>query len=175
MERLPSVRTPKITTASTGFSLVEVLVAVLVGLLVLAGLHRIFVAGLTTQQATSLQTEVNRKAQVAMDDMISRLRGSSGVVEAQLNRVWFVDQDDNNVRYWVDGGTLYRYRSSDPGSYSGGVPLATNVSHIGFQYFDDNHQPADAADQASSVAVELLLERAAYSARLTSAATLRNK
>jgi prepilin-type N-terminal cleavage/methylation domain-containing protein len=175
MEQLPSVRTARITTAPTGFSLVEVLVAILVGLLVLAGLHRIFVAGITTQQATSLQTEVNRKAQVAMDDMISRLRGSSGIVEAQPSRVWFVDQDEYNVRYWVDAGTLYRYRSPNPGSYSGGVRLATDVSHLGFQYYDDNEQPAAAADQASSVAVELLLERAPYSARLTSAATLRNK
>jgi len=175
MEQLARVRTASIRTRFAGFSLVEVLVAVLVGLLVLAGLHRVFVAGLTTQQTTSLQTEVNRKAQVAMDDMISRLRGSSGAVEAQPNRVWFIDQDNNNVRYWVNDGTLYRYRSPDPGSYSGGVRLATNVSHIGFEYYDENHQPASVADQACSVVVELVVERGAHSARLRSAVALRNK
>ncbi len=175
MGQRPPARISSITSRSTGFSLVEVLVAVLVGLLVLAGLHRVFVAGLTTQQVTSLQSEVNRKAQVAMDDMISRLRGSSGVVEAQPNRVWFIDQDDNNVRYWVSDGALYRYRSSDPGGYSGGIRLTTDVSLIGFEYYDDNHQPASAADQVSSVVVELVVERAAHSARLRSAVNFRNK
>lgn len=167
--------TARITTAPKGFSLVEVLVAILVGLLVLAGLHRIFVAGITTQHATSLQTEVNRKAQVAMDDITSRLRGSSGILDAQPNRVWFTDQDDDNVRYWLDGGSLYRYNAPDPGGYSGGIRLATDVSQLVFHYYDDNRQPAATADQASSVSVDLLVERAPYSARLTSAATLRNK
>jgi type II secretory pathway pseudopilin PulG len=175
MDQLPPARIARITARSAGFSLVEVLVAVLVGLLGLAGLHRVFIAGLTTQQTTSLQTEVNRKAQVAMDDMISRLRGSSGVVEAQPNRVWFIDQDDNNVRYWVNDATLYRYRSPDPGGYSDGIRLATNVSLIGFEYYDDNHQPASVADEASSVVVELVVERGAHSARLGSAVNFRNK
>jgi len=160
---------------SVGFTLVEALVVVIVGLLVLAGVHRVFVAGLSTQDSTSVQTEVNRKSQVALDSMISRLRGSSGAVESDPNRIWFIDQNGDNVRYWVADGTLYEYRSASPGSYSGGMPLATSVSQLAFEYSDDLGQPAATADDVSSVVVELTVARAAYSARLRSSATLRNK
>ncbi|UCC67369.1 MAG: hypothetical protein JSV79_09570 [Armatimonadota bacterium] len=169
------MREARIKTRLAGFTFIEVLVAVIVGLLVLAGLHRVFVSGVTTQRTTSLQTEVNRKAQVAMDDMASRLRGSAGVVEAGADKIWFVDQDENNVRYWVNDATLYRYRSADPGSYSGGERMATNVSHLGFEYYDDNGGPTAVADEAASVTAELVVERAGHSARLRSAVTLRNK
>ena len=102
----------------SAFTLIELLVAVLLGLLMLAGLHRIFVAGLKTQNTTSLQSEANRKAQVAMDEMISRLRGASEVKDASENRIWFIDQEDNNCRYWLDGGTLYTYCGVAAGSCS---------------------------------------------------------
>jgi Tfp pilus assembly protein PilW len=160
---------------SIGFTLVEALVVAIVGLLVLAGVHRIFVAGLSTQHTTSIQTEVNRKAQVALDGMISRLRGSSGPVESSPDRVWFIDQNGDNVRYWVADGALYEYRSASPGSYSDGMPLATSVSQLAFEYFNDLGQPAATADDVSSVVVELTVARAAYSARLRSSATFRNK
>lgn len=169
------MRAARIKRRLAGFTFIEVLVAIIVGLFVLAGLHRVFVSGITTHRTTSLQTEVNRKAQVAMDDMASRLRGSSGVVEAAPDKIWFVDQDENNVRYWVNDATLYRYRSPDPGSYAGGERMATNVSHLGFEYYDDNGAPTAVADEAASVVVELVVERAGHSARLRSAVTLRNK
>ena len=85
--------------ARRGFTLVELLVGLIVGLLVLAGVHRIFVAGIKTQNTTSLQTEVNRKAQVAIDNMVSKLRGSSEVLDASASRIWFIDQDGKNCRF----------------------------------------------------------------------------
>ena len=156
-------------------TLVEVLVALAVGLLVLAGVHRVFISGLKTQNTTSLQTEVNRKAQIAVDDMISRLRGSSDVIEAYPDKIWFVDQDEQNVRYWVDDGRLYRYCSLSPGGYSGGVRVASNVSELQFEYYDIDGQPAATADDAVKVTVLLQVERGAHSARLKSAVRLRNK
>ncbi len=161
--------------AAVGFSLTELLVTLFVGLLVLAGVHRIFVAGLKTQNTTSLQTEVNRKAQVAMDDMMSKLRGASEVIDASPSRIWFVDQNDKNCRYWVTDGTLHRYWDTAAGSYSGGMPLATHVAEIGFEYLDRNGQPAPTADVAHTVSVALHIERASHSARLESAVRLRNK
>jgi len=169
------VRCARAHAGSTGFTLVEALVVAIVGLLVLAGVHRVFVAGLSTQHSTSLQTEVNRKAQVALDGMISRLRGSSEAVESDPNRIWFIDQNGDNVRYWVTDGTLYEYRAASPGSYSDGMPLATSVSQLAFEYSNDLGQPAATADDVSSVVVELTVARAAYSSHLRSSASLRNK
>ncbi len=169
---------PPTTTSSrhaAGFTLVELLVAALVGLLVLAGVHRIFVAGLTTQHTTAAQTQVNRTAQVAIDDMISRLRGGSQILDAQPNMIWFLDQDDYNVRYWLDESELLRYRSLDPGSYSAGVPLATDISQLTFEYYDQYDQPAVIIEDVTRVVVELTAQHAAHSARFRSAAALRNK
>jgi type II secretory pathway pseudopilin PulG len=171
----PRVSRAAAQPGSTGFTLVEALVVVIVGLLILAGVHRVFVAGLSTQHSTSVQTEVNRKAQVALDAMVSRVRGSSGAVESDPNRIWFIDQNGDNVRYWVTDGTLYEYRAASPGKYSDGMPLATSVSRLAFEYFNDLGQPAATADDVSRVVVELAVARAAYSARLRSSATLRNK
>lgn len=160
---------------AVGFTLTELLVTLFVGLLVLAGVHRIFVAGVKTQNTTSLQSEVNRKAQVAMDDMISKLRGASEVIDASSNRIWFVDQDEKNCRYWVTDGTLHRYWDTAAGSYSGGMPLATDVVEMSFEYLDRDGQPAPTADAAYTVSVVLHVERASHSARIESAVRLRNK
>lgn len=155
--------------------MIELLVAVLVGLLVLAGLHRIFVAGLKTQNTTSLQSEANRKAQVAIDEMVSTLRGSSQVIDASGDRIWFLDQEGNNCRYWLEEGTLYAYSGVAAGSYSGGRPLAHNVSELQFQYLDCSEQPAADADSAYSVSIVLEVERERHVSRLHSAVRLRNK
>lgn len=161
--------------ARRAFTLIELLVAVLVGLLVLAGLHRIFVAGLKTQYTTSLQSEANRKAQVAMDEMISKLRGSSEVKDAAGSRSWFIDQEGNNCRYWLDGGTLYTYSGVAAGNYSGGRPLAHSVSELQFEYLDCTGQPAASAEGVYSVSVVLEVERERHVSRLHSAVRLRNK
>ncbi len=162
-------------TEASAFTLTEVLVAIVVGLLVLAGVHRIFVAGIKTQNTTSLQTEVNRKAQVAMDDMISRLRGGCGVIQASPDRIWFQDQEERNCRYWVNEGTLYRYCGVASGSYSGGVALATDVAELQLAYLDREGQPAATSDAVRSVSILLQVERGQHSARLQSAVRLRNK
>jgi hypothetical protein len=154
---------------------VELLVAILVGLLVLAGLHRIFVAGLKTQNTASLQSEANRKAQVAIDEMVSKLRGSSQIEDASGGRIWFIDQDDNNCRYWLDSGTLRKYSGVAAGNYSGGTPLADDVTQLQFEYFDRTGQPAAGADSVYQVGIVLEVERARHVSRLHSAVRLRNK
>jgi len=153
-----------------GFTLIELLVASIVGLLVLAGVHRIFVAGLTTQNITSLESEVNRRAQVAMDDMMDRLRGSYGVREAGLDRIWFLDQDQYDVCYRIQSGKLYR-----SGSYSGGIPVASDVSQLRFSYYDANGQATSDVSRIVRVVAALEVARGGQSARLESAVRLRNK
>jgi prepilin-type N-terminal cleavage/methylation domain-containing protein len=170
-----AIHRPRALPGLRGFTLPELLVAVIVGLLVLAGVHRIFVAGLTTQTTTSLQTEVNRKAQVAMDDVIMRLRGGSSVVEAQPNRVWFIDQNGDNCRYWVDAGTLYRYCAAEAGSYSGGVRVASSVSGRDLGYYDQEGEPAASNALIARVEVSIEISRGGHTALLHSAAKLRNK
>lgn len=166
------MRHKAVTTHTSGFTLPEMLVVVVVGLLVLTGLHRVFVAGMRTQTTTSLQTEVNRKAQVAVDDISARMRGAQIVEDNATDRISFIDQDGNNVRYWVDEGVLFRVLGSN--DYSGGIPVASDVSEISFSYYDTSGQPAAASD-AVRVVVRLGVERLRHSCVLESGVTLRNK
>ncbi len=170
MDDRTRMRHKAVTAHTSGLTLPEMLVVVVVGLLVLTGLHRVFVAGLRTQTTTSLQTEVNRKAQVAIDDISARMRGAETVVDAGTDRIWFVDQDSNDVTYRVDEGVLFR--SND---YSGGIPIASDVSEISFSYYDVSGQPATAAPDAVRVVVRLGVERLRHSCVLESGVTLRNK
>ena len=175
MDLKPGMRNLGSTRVCGGFTLTELLVGLIVGLLVLAGVHRIFVAGIKTQNTTSLQTEVNRKAQVGIDNMVSRLRGSSEVLDASPERIWFIDQDGKNCRDWVSDGTLYRYLGESDGSYSGGVPLASNVSQVQLEYLDRDGQPAASAEAVYSVRISLDVERSSHTVGLRSAVRLRNK
>jgi hypothetical protein len=161
--------------AGSGFTLTELLVALLVGFLVLAGVHQVFMAGLTTQNTASLQTEVDRKAQTGADRIVSSLRGSSGISDAAASRIWFLDQEGRNCRFWVSDGTLRRYRGVSAGSYSGGERLATDINTLQFTYRDRSGAITTQADLACSVDVLLEVERAAHSARLQSTVRLRNK
>ncbi len=110
-----------------------------------------------------------------MDDLVSLLRSSSGVVDGDTARIWFIDQDGNNVRFWVSDEKLYRYRDVAEGNYSAGTAIASNVSGIALEYYDANDQPAAPSPEARKVAIELTVEREGHSARLQSAVWLRNR
>ncbi|MFB3880591.1 MAG: PilW family protein [Armatimonadota bacterium] len=161
--------------ASRGFTLTELLVSLLVGCMVLAGVHSIFIAGISTQRTSSLQTEMNRKAQVGLDSITSKLRGSSGVIDASASRIWFLDQEGRNCRFWCTNGELRRYCGVSAGSYSGGERVATDVKSLQFTYRDRAGNPATRADLVYSVAASFEVEKAGHSTRLQSVIRLRNK
>jgi len=169
-----------------GFTLTEVLVAVVIGLLVLVGIHRIFVAGLSSETTTGLQTEVNRKAQVAMDEMIDRLRGGRTVVSAYANKIAFTDQEGAYCCYWAADRTLYRAANT---TFTSGTSVATDVSAFSLTYLDQNGQQitdlSNAPAQAVTVEATLTVAKdnyayqatsaLRYSSQLRSSARLRNK
>ena len=171
---------------SGGFTLTEALVAVAVGLLVLVGIHRIFVTGLGSETTTSLQMEVNRNAQVAMDDMMDRMRGGRTVVSASGDRIAFADQEGADVCYWVANRALYRAANI---TFTNGVPVASDVSALSFIYRNRYGQQitnlSDAPAQAVTVEVSLAVAKdnypyqaksaLRYSSQLRSAARFRNK
>jgi hypothetical protein len=97
------------------------------------------------------------------------------VVEGEVERVWFVDQDGQNVRYWVDEGTLWRYRGVDAGSYSGGDQVAHNILQAQLGYFDRSDQPVADPAEAEKVVVQLEVAQGRYSAWTQSSVRLRNK
>lgn len=153
------MRSTRARTASAALTLTEVLVAVVVGLMVLAGLHRIFVAGLTAESATSLEATSNRNAQVGMDHLLDRMRGAYLVTDASPHRITFRDVDQSGqVRthyYWVGTNRVLYYSLT---AYSNGVKVADEVSQMTLTYLDSSGQPAASADRAARVIVGLSVE-----------------
>lgn len=166
----------------SGFTLAESLVALVIGLLVMVGLHQMFAGSLTAQTTASSQMEVDRQAQVAMDNITFWLRGSGaqgpvgppyGVLEAYPDRICFTDQSGaNTVRYWLDAGQLRHAFNAK--KYSGGTVLATSVTRLAFTYFDRNGLPPAIPSQTVRTKLELGIAQGRNSSLLRTAVRLRN-
>ncbi len=187
---------------STGFTITEVLVALFIGLLVMIGLHQMFVAGVSTEATTSSQMEVDRKAQVAMDDITSRLRHASpstltGTVailadydSAHPDRIDFAgppgpdleppkDAGNNIIhnRYWLDAGSLKRKIGGS--GYTGGEVLADSVTQLVFSFYardliTKQLVSTNLAHQTVAVQVKLTVEQGRLSSSVQSMVELRN-
>ena len=168
-----------------GFTLTEMLVALLVGVMVLAGVCRIFVSGITTQTTTSTQTEASGSAQVAMDEMMDRLRGAYSITDlahlngsATVNAIAFSDLDASGNqrvwRYWR-GADANLYRSLNTSDYSGGIAVATDVQQVVFDARDQNGSSTATPSQAIAVVVSLTVKKENASVVLVSRVRRRNQ
>jgi prepilin-type N-terminal cleavage/methylation domain-containing protein len=185
-----------------GFTITEVLVALLIGLLVMIGLHQMLVAGVSTETTTSSQMEADRKAQVAMDDITSRLRhaspstlsATSAVLSdhdsAHPDRIDFAgppgadleppkDAGDDIIhnRYWLEAGTLKRKIGGN--NYTGGDVLADNVTQLVFSFYARDSitkqlVPTSLAHQTVAVQVQLTIQEGRISTSMQSTVGLRN-
>lgn len=184
------------TRRAGGFTLVEALVVAVVGLLVLVGVHRVFVAGVGSQTTTAFQTEVTSKAQGALHEMVEGgvwadttpsdpndreelcggLRGARRITHGGVDRVSFEDRTGKVWRFYVSDRTLYR--TDNPTGYSGGQPLCTDVERLSFAYYGFNAatgqyeqitDPAEVPTKAVRVEVTLLVARDEYPRQQASA------
>ena len=179
---------------SNGFTLVEMLVALIVGSLLMIGVHQVFVAGLTTQSTTSSQMEVDRKAQVALDEITSLLReaapsiltGTSAVLDnfdsQHPDRIHFAGAPlsdlepaaGSDVRYWVSNQKLYRNVGGS--GYTGGAILATGVTDFRFTFYKNavGDVPTNTAAETVRVGVALTITNGVNWSTLHSTVKLRN-
>lgn len=185
-----------------GFTLAEMLVAMLVGLLVVSGVYQLFVAGLTTQTTTSSQVELDRKAEVAMDDIAFRLRqGGRSILYntpailddwdsqhpdrihfaappgADLEPVPDPSGQPQEVRYWLNGHALMRKIGGS--GYSGGVAAASDVQQLSFTFYAYDGStgqlvPTTLAAQTVAVKALLTLQDGTTTSELESTIKLRN-
>lgn len=188
---------------ATGFTLVEMLVAIVVGLLLLIGIHKILVAGIGTQGVTSSQADVDRRAQVAMDDITFMLRQASPSTlfntkailadydPARPDMITFagppgddaeppIDPATQRViayQYRLESGKLWRKRSV-PGHTFEDVPVVTGVTALSFEFYriDQNGQPVPTQLARDTVGVDLsiTLRDGNITSTLRSSAKLRN-
>jgi phosphotransferase system glucose/maltose/N-acetylglucosamine-specific IIC component len=170
--------------------MVEMLVAVAVGLLVMVGLHQMFVSTVTTQTTTSSQMEVDRRVQVAMDEITSLLRQAAPSTlllkpavldnyDAQHpDRIHFAGAPSPNlepgpdVRYWVSTGQLRRNIGAS--GYAGGSVLATGVTDLRFTFYNAAGTQTTAAVETVRVAATLTIRDGRNWSIVQSSVKLRN-
>lgn len=186
----------------SGFTITEVLVALFIGLLILVGLHQMFVAGVSTEVTTSSQMEVDRKVQVAMDDIASRLRqaapsiltGARAILSdfdsAHPDRIDFAGPPGDNLepprdasgniihnRYWLNSGAVMRKIGGN--GYTGGDQLADGAKSLAFQFYSRDPvtsqlTPTTLAAQTVAVRVSLTIRDGKITSTLQSTVSLRN-
>lgn len=136
--------------SSAGFTLVEMIVAMVVGLLVLAGLYNLFAAENKSFSVQETTVEMQQNARAAMDMMVTEIQmagydpaasASSGISSAAANSISFT-QDLNgdgdlgdtheNITYAYDSANLRITRNTG----SGNQPFAENIEALNYFYYD---------------------------------------
>lgn len=153
---------------SDGFSIVEMLIAVAIGLIVLAGLVVVFVSQKKAYDVQAQVTEMNQNARAALD-MISGDVAVAGYdptdagfvgipyhadqlqLRADLDGDGNTDGPNEDVTYVLTGTVINRI------SITGGTPVAfaENVEAFTFQYLDSGGNTTTDPDEIQKVRIEL--------------------
>lgn len=134
-----------------GFTLVEMLVAMVIGLIVLAGLYNLFATENKSFSVQEMTVEMQQNARAAMDMMVTEIQmagydpaalTSSGIASAAANSIAFTqdltgdgDLSDTheNITYTYDSANLRITRNTG----SGNQPFAENIEALNLSYYDE--------------------------------------
>ena len=114
-----------------GFSLIEMMVAVVILGLIILALVTFFTGGTKAWVAGQSQLEAQRNARQAMDRMVREIREGKNVkINSTYNSILFITPFDGSpeIQYHLNNGTLYRNTNT----------IVDNVLNLSFTYFDNN-------------------------------------
>lgn len=142
-----------------GFSLIEMMVAVVILGLIILALVTFFTGGTKAWVAGQSQLEAQRNARQAMDRMVREIREASNVIasstssiEINFNTPW-----NTNLKYSWSGDEW------DP-ILRGTIPLINNVQSLAFTFFDTSNVEVDltlteeSASKISKVHIDLRVD-----------------
>ncbi|MDI6799084.1 MAG: prepilin-type N-terminal cleavage/methylation domain-containing protein [Actinomycetota bacterium] len=172
-----------------GFTLAEVMVYSFLLVLILAGLYTLLGGALRSWQAEDDLVEVQQNARLAVDRVVSEIRGAKSVVDdatydSTPNAIYlWVDEDVDGV---VDGGEtrLFSYDSGNKRlryGLGGNSQLADYVEPIPpatgsiFTYYQGATSIAVDEERANRIAIEFRIVKGDFSKNYKSSVQLRNK
>ena len=113
-----------------GFTLVELIVGIALGMLVLAGVGSIYLFSLTSYATMANYAELNAKNRMAGDTISRDIRSASSVASVTSNQlVLHFAKTDVTYTYDPDLATLTRVQFGQPRT------LLKNVDYLGFSLF----------------------------------------
>lgn len=143
--------------APQGFSLVELLVAMSLLVLILAGVFGILSVSVNSWLQGSSKTEVQQVARQAIDTMAREIQFASSIVLNSASSITFTTIQAGTARtinYYLDTSTspqvIYRNDGSGARPLTGGSNIPVSVSALTFTVF-----PADPAPIKRTVEIKL--------------------
>jgi len=159
-------------------TLVELLVALIIVVIIAAGISRLLVSSWSSQRTVANQNAVQQEASAATDAIVDRLRGASGVQSGTAAELTAVFPGGSTERYYVVGRELRRDRfNAATGVTTVGEVISRIVESLRLEYVrrEGNALVSATPGTAESVTVSVGVALEGYRARETSVVKLRNK
>jgi len=141
-----------------GYSLAELLSAVAVLTLLLAGLLVTFQEGLNVYSFGAGRSEVQQNARVALDRMLRELRTAAQIITASANDVKFTFVDDSGASVTVEyslGGTNIQRNQTVPAIGGQPATLTGGVAGLTITYYDVSNNTTTTPGDVYSVDIQL--------------------
>jgi prepilin-type N-terminal cleavage/methylation domain-containing protein len=142
-------------TDERGYTLAELLTAMAVMGLLMAGLFLTLQEGQTVYSFGAGRAEVQQNARVALERMLRELRTATQVTAANANGVTFQFLDENSalvtVAYSLSGTSLQRNQTVPTPTATQPETLIGGVNSLALTYFDANNAQLSSPVTASSV------------------------
>ncbi len=149
----------KLVRNQRGFTLAELMIAVALVALVLAGTFVALQQGQSAYQYGSGRVEVQQSARAAVDRMIKDLRTGTTVTTSTSTSVGFQYIDDTGatvtVTYSLTGTNLQRNQTAPVPATAQPETLIGNVSALAITYYDNNNVVTTTAANVRSVEIRL--------------------
>lgn len=155
----------------SGFSIIELLVALAIGLIILGVMVKVFIYQQKAYDVQGSVTEMQQNVRGAMDMIVDELKmagfrpnlsgtsftaiatGTSQVqIVADLNRDGATTGTDEDITYTLDTVNLQIERNSGPGAQ----PIAENILSMDFILYDENDNPTNTSDDVRKVKITIV-------------------
>ncbi len=155
----PVTRTPGIND-QRGYTLAELLTAMAVLGLLLAGLLLTLQEGQTAYQYGAGRAEVQQNARVALDRMLRELRSASTITTSSASAVTFTYLDDTStlitVAYSLSGASApYLLQRNQTGAANQPDTLVGGVTSLAITYYDINDVVTTTAANVRSIEIQI--------------------
>jgi prepilin-type N-terminal cleavage/methylation domain-containing protein len=161
-----------------GVTLVEMMVALVVLSLVVAGIGEMLVSGWQAQEALAGQNRVQQLARTATDTISDSLRAATGLASGNAAQLTATFASGNTVSYYLQQGILKRTTyHADTGHTVAGETICPDTSALGFTYYARQGSGLVSAGATFGRAVQISVQVVAGASRATqtSLVDLRNK
>ena len=141
-----------------GYSLAELLSAMAVLTLLLAGLLVTFQEGQNVYSFGAGRSEVQQNARVALDRMLRELRTAAQITTASVNDVKFTFVDDSGTSVTVEyslGGTNIQRNQTVPAIGGQPATLTGGVADLTITYYDVSNNTTTTPGNVYSVDIQL--------------------